>query len=175
MQLLEVGKQYPGNYRQEGNYLDYNENGFTLYYFMSNITPTEAEGFKRGKYKFALTLMSDILFFLSEFKPGLNLSDTPFHFGLYKDNRIEYLPKEIAEGEGLSLQIVAVDSTTGIVKALRMIGLSTKFSQKLIDICIEQSKQNVDEEKFGADLFRIQHSYTAKKLYNYSIVECKGV
>lgn len=175
MQKLEVGKQYPGNYHQEGNYLDYDKNGFTLYYFLPNITKTEEEGFKTGKYKFALTVMSDILFLLSEFKPGLALSDTPFHFGLYQDNRIEYLPKDIPEGEGLALQIIAVDSATGIIKALRLIGLSTKFSRKLIEICVEQSKEKVDETMYGANLFRIQHSYQAKDLYKYKIVECKGV
>lgn len=174
LQKLEVGKKYHGEYNFDGNFLEYDQSGFTLYYFMPNMTVTETQGLKSGKYKFAITEMAGIMFLLSEFKPGLYLSDTPFHFGLYKDDRIKYLPKEIEEGQGLSLMVVAVDSATGIVKVLRQIGLSTRFSRKLIEICLRQSKERVNETEYNMNIMRIQNSYQAKDLYRFKIVEYKG-
>lgn len=173
-QNLEVGKKYPGNYNYDGNFLEYDRSGFTLYYFMPNMTVNEVQGLKTGKYKFAITEMAGILFLLSEFKPGLNLSDTPFHFGLYKDDRIKFLPREIEEGQGLALTIIAVDSATGIVKVLRQIGLSTRFSRKLIEICTRQADERVNEQEYNMNIMRIQNSYQAKDLYKFRSVECKG-
>lgn len=174
LQKLEVGKKYPSEYNFDGNFLEYDQSGFTLYYFMPNMTITETQGLKTGKYKFAITEMAGTMFLLSEFKPGLNLSDTPFHFGLYKDGRINYLPKEIQDGQGLSLMVVAVDSATGIVKVLRQIGLSTQFSRKLIEICVRQASEPVNEMEYNMNIMRIQNSYQAKDLYRFKTVECKG-
>ena len=173
MNSIEVGKRYPGSIGNEGVTLDYN-NGFTLYVFIPDITPTEANGFKKGKYKFALTEVQGILFFLSEFKGAISMSDSPFHFGLYKDNRVKNLPTTFGDSEGLALNIVVVDSATSIVKALRMIGLSNEFSAKLLEICLKQSQQTVDPTKYNRQLYDIQGRYSADVLYRMASVECEG-
>ncbi|PRR85507.1 hypothetical protein [Clostridium luticellarii] len=170
---IEVGKKYPGNYNFEGIKLDYNH-GFTLYAFLSNLSKEEVQGFKKGKYKFALTEEQGILFFLSEFKGAIDMSDAPFHFGLYRDGRIKDLPKSLGPQDGLSLTVIVVDSATGIVKAIRYIGLSHVFSNKLIEICIEQSKGIIDVEKYNKRLRLVQMRYTSQELYKKSIVECEG-
>lgn len=169
---IEVGKQYQGNYHREGLILDYNK-GFTLYVFLPQITKEETQGFKKGKYKFALTEEQGILFFLSEFKGAIDISDAPFHFGLYKDNRIVDLPKGLKEKEGLGLTVIVVDAATGIVKALRKIGLAHDFSIKLIEICIEQSKGKIDSNIYDNRLRRIQMMYSADDLYKKKIIECE--
>lgn len=171
---LEVGKKYPGKIMSEGTRLEYDESWFTLYYFLPGITHVEQESFRKGKYKFALTEKSDILFFLSEFKPGINLSDTPFHFGFYQDERINYLPKQVEEDEGLSLTIIAVDSKSLILKAIRLIGLSTEFSNQLIDICVKQSHEKVIETEYYSKLLAVQHNYQANDLLRFATIQCKG-
>ena len=173
MNAIEVGKKYPGNYHQEGIRLDYNK-GFTLYAFLPQITEKEAEGFRKGRYKFALTEKDGILFFLSEFKGAIDVSDSPFHFGLYTDGRAKDLPTSIPEPLGIALNIIAVDSYTGIVKALRLIGLPHEFSERLIDICKKQSKQHIDRYKCMGIIGTIQNEYSLADLYKMAEVECEG-
>lgn len=171
--VLKVGEPYPGKV-SEGTRLDYDESGFTLVYGLPGITAIEKKGFESGRYKIALAERSGILFFLSEFKPGIDLSDTPFHMGLYRDDRSKYLPEQIEDGQGFGLTVMAVDTATGILKAIRYIGLSTKLSRELLKICKRQASENVDRIGFGAKLFGLQRQYRAKDLYRYKIVECKG-
>lgn len=173
MQKIKVGEKYPGTYKQEGLFLDY-ENGFTLKIFLPNISEQEAAAFSSGKYKFGLAELSGILFFISEFKGALDLSDAPFHFGLYDDDRIDNLPTIHDDSLGLSLNIIVVDSATGIIKTLRLIGLGTRFSKRLIEICIRQSQEKIDKIECRKKIAELQNRYNAKELYKFAPIICKG-
>lgn len=173
MDSLEVGKKYPGNYSQEGIKLDYN-GGFTLYIMLPDLNGEEIKDIKSGSYRFGLTVIENILFFISEFGNSINLSDAPFHFGLYIDNRVKELPRELLEGQGIGLNIIAIDSYTGIVKVLRLIGLPTDFSRELIKICIRQSNLRVDSSQYNRKFSRIQSAYSSENLYNESAFKCSG-
>lgn len=173
MNSLEVGEIYPGNYRQEGIKLDYN-NGFTLYLFLPDLREEEVSDIQKGEYKFGLTKVEDILFFTLGFGESIDISDAPFHFGLYTDNRIKKLPRDIEDGQGIALNVVAVDSRSDIVKALRLIGLSTDFSRELIKTSIWQSNRNVNQEQYNRKLNRIFNAYSSLDLYNMATVRCNG-
>lgn len=173
MNAIEVGKIYPGDYHQEGLKLEYNE-GFTLYAFLPQITEKEAQAFRTGYYKFALSEKEGILFFLAEFKGAIDISDAPFHFGLYTDDRVKDLPAEIPEDQGIALTVIAVDNYTGIVQALRFIGLSHRFSEELLGICRKQSQQKVDRSIYYEKVTHVQRNYTSQNLYEFRMVECKG-
>ena len=169
---FEVGKKYNGNYHQEGIRLQYNK-GFTLEVFLPQLSIAEILGFKTGKYKFALTEIDGILFFLSEFRGAISMSDSPFHFGLYnnKESMANDLPKELGEDMGLSLNIIVVDSQTGIIKALRLVGLSTNFSKELIRICLLQSKQDINKLDYNRKLLEIQNKYSSSAIYKMSTIK----
>lgn len=173
---LKVGQSYPGRIIPEGTLLDYDSSGFLLRIFLPHITEEEQRGLQAGRYRIALTDRKGILFFLSEFKPGINLSDTPFHFGLYEDReeRAKYLPNIDQDGKGIALTVIAVDTADNIVKSLRLIGLSTALSRKLIGICKQQAAETIDRDQYFVKLKQIQQQYTAKQLYRYSIIECRG-
>ena len=170
---IEVGKSYPGNYHQEGVRLEY-DSAFTLYVFLPNITEKEAQVFRTGPYRFALAEKEGVLFFLCEFKGAISMSDAPFHFGLYQDGRVKYLPIEIPESQGVALSVIVVDNYTGIVQAYRFIGLSHRLSLKLLDICRKQSKQAIDRNAYYEKIAWVQRNYTSHDLYEFRLVECKG-
>lgn len=172
MESLIVGEKYPYDHNKEGIILEY-DNGFTLHIFLPNISAAEADGFKKGKYRFALTEKEGILFFISEFKGATTTSDSPFHFGLYNDNRQEQLPKSIDDGEGLRLVVTAIDNVTGIVKSLRMIGLSTSFSRELIKICLRQINDPISKESYNEKIIAIQKNYSSKDLLKFATAVCK--
>jgi hypothetical protein len=102
------------------------------------------------------------------------MSDAPFHFGLYTDDRVKNLPAEIPEDQGIALTVIAVDNYTGIVQALRLIGLSHRFSEELLDICRNQSKQAIDRNAYYEKIAWVQRNYTSQDLYEFRMVECKG-
>lgn len=168
---LEVGQKYPSELFN-GVYLDY-DNIFTLYLFLPNLTKNEIDSIRNGKYRFALTEISNMLVFLYEFKNGILLSDTPFHFSLSKRS-INDLPNEIDTNAGFGLNVIAVDSATGIVQALRLITLGERFSNKLLEICKNQYQNPVDPTQHYINVQNLQSRYQAKQLLKYSSVICKG-
>ena len=168
MYSIKVGSKYSGNIKQEGIRLNYS-GGFNLEIILADLTTKEIMDIKFGKYSFGLTLMEDILFFTCGLGKSIEISDAPFHFGLYTDDRINDLPKTVIEGEGLALNITAIDSRTGIVKALRVIGLSTDFSRELIRICLFQSKMEVSSQKYDRLLTNIQGSYSSQEIYEKTL------
>lgn len=172
MQKLEVGKQYPGK-MMNGVYLDYDD-GFTLYLFLPNLNEKEITSIRTGSYRFALAEVSGILNFLYEFKHGMKLSDSPFHFGLYTDGRIDNLPEVSDDPEGLPLTVIAVDTTTGVLQAVRLIGLGTRFSKKMISICKEQDAVGINQIDYLNKVSSVQSRYQAKDLLKFSSVICKG-
>lgn len=173
MEKIAVGKPYKGNYRTEGIKFTYTE-GFHLNIFLKDLKADEIMDIKKGEYKFGLTVIGEMMFFTCSFGDSIELSDAPFHFGLYTDGRIKDLPVEIAEGQGLALNITAVDAHSGIVKAIRLIGLSTEFSRKLIEVCQSQSGVAVSRFEYDSKLQHIQQMYSSKDIYGVAVVRCAG-
>ena len=173
MEKIAVGKPYSGTYRQEGIKFTYNR-GFNLNIFLKNLSTEEIMDIKKGEYNFGITMIDGVMYFTCSFGESINISDAPFHFGLYPEDRAKDLPTVIAEGQGLALNITAVDSCSGIVKALRLIGLSTEFSRELIDISLSQSRLMVENEAYARQLMDSQNRYSSEDLYEMSLVRCSG-
>ena len=173
MEKIAVGKPYKGNYRTEGIKFIYNE-GFHLNIFLKDLKADEILDIKKGSYNFGLTIIEGLLFFTCSFGESIELSDVPFDFGLYTDGRVKELPAEIAEGKGLALNITAIDSHTGIVKAIRLIGLSTKFSRSLIAVSQSQSTVEVNRNEYGIKLMKVQNTYSSKDIYSRAVIRCAG-
>lgn len=171
MQNIAVGKPYGGSIRTEGGKFEYNR-GFSLNIFLKDLSSDEIIDIKKGKSQFGITLLEGILFFTYSFGAAIEISDAPFHFGLYGDERIKDVPIEIEDGKGVALNIMAVDARTGIVKALRLIGLSTEVSRKLIEICHNQCKVEISRGQFDKYLNSVQSFYTSQELYEMAILKC---
>ena len=171
MESIAVGKPYKGNYRQEGIKLEYNR-GFSLNIFLKDLSNEEITDIRKGEYKFGLTMIEGVLFFTCSFGTSIEISDAPFHFGLYNDGRAKELPAEIPEGKGLALNVMAVDARTGTVKALRLIGLPTEFSRKLIEIALHQSKLKVTSEEIDTFTNSVQTFMPSSRIYEMAVVKC---
>jgi len=96
--------------------------------------------------------------------------DAPFHVGLAKG--LTHL-QDIEEGQGYGCTIIFVDSNTGIIKALRYVGLSTEYSKRLKDNIEEQMNEAFDKALYDAKLADIMRAYTTKDMVRYSEVNCR--
>ncbi|MDT8718273.1 hypothetical protein IAI10_16520 [Clostridium sp. 19966] len=170
MSRIELGDIYPQKV-PIGIMLDYN-NGFNLLISLPDLSEEEIKEIQIGKYKFGLTIKEDILFFTCEFGKAINISDVAFHFGLYTDNRAKCLPESIEEGNGLALNVIAVDYTTRITKAIRLIGLPTDMSRELLRVSKWQSNRNTGN--YEKRLKRLQMAFSSADLYEESKLKCIG-
>ena len=134
-------------------------------------SPTEAEiqTIKKGPIRFGMFTKENIIFILVKFG-SMPWMDAPFHVGLAKG--LTHL-QDIEEGQGYGCTIIFVDSNTGIIKALRYVGLSTEYSKRLKDNIEEQMNEAFDKALYDAKLADIMRAYTTKDMVRYSEVNCR--
>lgn len=60
-------------------------------------------------------------------------------------------PVEILKGQGALMQIVLIDASTGIVKAIRALGLETEFSRALNAAIAAQVKHPLSLPRQSSD------------------------
>jgi len=154
----EVGKPFiEGKTRfSEGVHFDFQQGGPVLILFYDRPTSEEIEEVKKGRAEFAFYEKLPVIFFLCRFGSS-SWADAPYSVHISKPFTFEPLQ----EGAGFGLQIYLVDATTGILKAMRLIGLKTDFSRRL-KLAIERQKA----EEFNESMYNFEINRTYK---NYSI------
>lgn len=158
MHTVSVGELLlPGQTKlQEGTYLEYTSTGPMLIMAVDKPTEKEIKAAKSGKMEFALYETDVLIWFLYKIH-GFGWSDAPFSIRLYDGRGISFdWSEEILDGAGLGLNVVLVDAGTGIVKALRLIGMPTEFSREFRAATLRQL-----ERPFSADTYlrHINHIY----------------
>jgi hypothetical protein len=133
MNQIEVGQLYlpPRTEYPEGCEFNFYDGGYQLNLYWDNPNKQEIQAVQKGKANFSLLIHEQIIFLLYQFKPLL-WGDAPYHYSLVPVDR-RSSPKSIEEGQGVLLTIILIDARTGIVRAIRIIGLSTNLSRKLVD------------------------------------------
>lgn len=98
---------------------------------------------------------------------GINWIDAPYSVKLSKNlTKIE----EINDGQGLGINIYLIDANTGILKAMRLVGLPTVFSRKL-KLAIEK-QMLMSFENYNQTVNTIYRKYNTKKLVDYADLIC---
>ncbi|HEV2446836.1 MAG TPA: hypothetical protein VGS58_12985 [Candidatus Sulfopaludibacter sp.] len=130
--VLEVGKLYVAGKTRwaPGAEYAYRAGQHQLLIIQDGLTRKEVDGIARGRAEFALYVSAPALFFLYRFEGFGPWSDAPFSRHLEREADREPV-FEVADAMGALLSVIAVEATTGIVKALRGIGLAHDFSVAL--------------------------------------------
>lgn len=173
MQKLEVGQIAPFPSKR-GPSLNYTGSGFDLVINLPDLTPREISSYKSGSYRFDLLEKNQLMLMLFEFKPGCPLSDAPFHMSQYQDDRAANLPETIEDGQGFALQIIVIEQRSQKIKALRTIGLPTKFSRDMLDLCHKQLDNPLSKSEYNEAVNHVYNNYTTRQLVRYSFSKAKG-
>lgn len=164
---LTAGEVFPGEIpKQDQCKFDMTDSGGVIVLFYTNPSEKEVDNIKQGEMSVALTEKSGILFFLAKFG-SLPWIDMPYHRQLSPNLTI--LPV-VPEGQGYLVNVVLVDIKTGKVKALRAVGLPTRFSKtfkKLVE------SQNAIYENYNGVLNSIYSDYTTDNLLKLSAIKEK--
>ena len=157
--------------KPEGSSVDIDDAGMQIFVNFSRPMPDEIEQFKQGKdFEIKFVTLQNIIIFT--FKVGnLNWMDAPYsaHLSL---NLTKELPL-FNEGEGLSAMLILTDAATAKVVSLRMMGLSTRFSNSLVQEVNAQKSKVFSVEDYNRNLTQIYAKYSTKDLVKMSTDRCR--
>lgn len=157
--FLSVGtKAFEPSY-VDGPTFDLTENGFVLTLNLRTPTAQEICEARDGRAEFRFHVVDGILVFM--LKLGLfPWMDCTFHRGLSPSKDV-IRPEP---GQGTALTLLVVDSDTGILKAIRMIGLSNDFSHALADEIEKQDTNPPDLIEWAMRVCEMERTYTTSHL-----------
>lgn len=136
---LYVG-QYIPEYRTGGNdmRMQFLDPTWVLAVGFPGITKEEIEEIRFGDLKLGYTVIDDALFFLFKFG-DIPWADAPYE-PLLTAKPLNYY--ELDEpGKGATLTVLAVDTNTGEIKAMRVCGIGHMQTNNLHRLCREKDKQ----------------------------------
>lgn len=157
--------------KSEGAFVDIDDAGMQIFVNFSRPMPDEIEQFKQGKdFEIKFVTLQNIIMFT--FKIGnLNWMDAPYTSHL-SFNLTRELP-QFKEGEGLSAMLILTDAATAKVVSLRMMGLSTRFSNSLVQEVNAQKSKIFSVDEYNRNLSQIYAKYNTKDLVKMSSDRCK--
>lgn len=161
-ETYEVGKKYE-QYRinKDDIRFDITDSGAKLVVCFRGLKQEEIEQFKSGhNIEFRFLSLYDIIIICVKIGT-LNWMDAPYSIHL-SPNLTTLLP--VKDGEGLSVQLILFDSETGELKALRLVGLSTKFTQALFKELKEQNEKPFNKTEYYNNLCAIYNRYSTNQL-----------
>ena len=137
--------------------IHYREPFWELAIAYPGITETEINELTTGNFRMAITTIDECLFFL--FSVGrIPWSDAPYEPRISKEpmNYSINFPK----GRGVPLVLLMVDSNTGCLKGMRVMGLGNLVSTRIHTICRTLENQRpLDKVKYHATVEQIYKRY----------------
>jgi len=152
---LEIEILYPGDHY----YFNIISNTVILAYFYERPTFEEINCMMTGKCQFAITEKYGIMFFLS--KVGkMNWSDLAFNHHLIIDELTSVPP----EGYGYPISVMMVDRSTNVIKTMRAVGVSSKFSREMKTILEKNKALNLDGVEYRERTADVYSRYSTQDL-----------
>lgn len=155
--LYTLGGVYPEFLTgQTGGRISY-DGTWTFYLYLPHMTSEEEQSIHYGDISISFAVVQDRLFILAKFG-DIHLTDMPFEPALYESPQ-EFFNCE--EGEGAGVLILGIDSYSGMLKVIRLLGLSTELSNALHRTCRELDAKHRPQNKaeYLKDLQDIYEKY----------------
>lgn len=169
MKNFIVGQRYQQFQMVDGAQMIIDDGGITVFITMSGITKKEEETTRNGNFTYYLTVYNNILFL------SLDFGSLSFDMGLNRARVMTPLQNIDVEDDvsGYAMTIIVADGATGEIKAIRLIGLSNKFSKRLYKTLKEQEPFSSLEEEMSV-IRAIQAEKTTKEIISESVVYGKS-
>lgn len=170
LQKFEVGKLYREGITkyQEGPRFDFTQSGAILEIYYNRPTEQEIQNIRCGKFELGFVEKDGIIFMIFKFGSGQYM-DTPYT--IYLSQPFEFM--ELESGLGFSLSIHLVDASTGILKVIRFVGLSTDFSKRFQKAVERQKSFKFNKEEYYKMIDKIYRNYSTNDLVIRADAWCK--
>ena len=177
MTIYRVGELYPSpsgkRHWPEG--VDYNYRGgeHELRLFYRSPSAAEIADTKTGEARFAIAVEGDIVFFCYRFG-GQPWGDCGFSIHLVPENERVLPPEQIGPEERALLNVILIDAENGVIRALRAVSLSPKFTAKLHAAIRAQAARPLPAD-YDAQAEAIYRRYDSAALAQQrAAVRCRG-
>lgn len=155
----------------DGYTMEYNEkDGLVFCIFFQN--PSESE-------KLEISTPNDFEIRFSDFEGigffSIKIGDLPWGDCAFTPNLYPYplsFP-EPEEGKGLTLKLLLIDSATGTLDYMRVIGLGERFSTRFCEWCKESLKHNISRQYYDKTVKRIYQNYSQEELSKKMLITYK--
>ena len=137
---------------------------------MKNISSNELKEMKDEKnFKMGIFERDNIIFFLYRFG-SLNWMDSPYTLNLVEDKK-EWVQTVMDHGLQNKMTITIVESTTGEIKAIRVVEVKKRFLQILFSTLEKQVEEGQCVKMiYWLMIQEISRMYTTKQMVNMSKV-----
>lgn len=171
MTIYEVGQvipEYIGH--AEGTLFDISDDGASLIVFFNHPDQDEIEQFKsKHTFEIRFVQIKNVIMVLTKIG-NLNWMDSPYSPHLSKHLTRLHNPEP---GQGLALTIYLIDSATGKICSMRLVGLSERFTKSLFNAVLDVWKNEWNKLVYATNMNRIFMSYSTKDLVKMSVDYCK--
>ncbi|MFH0959782.1 MAG: hypothetical protein V1897_13880 [Pseudomonadota bacterium] len=173
MHVLAVGQPYSNEASEwpEGCHYNFDSYGHWLHYFYEKPTLTEIASIQRGPARFGLFVQDPVTFLLHQFGQ-IHWHDASYSFWLV--SREHRRIPELTEGEHAFLRVVLVDTTKGIVAALRALTFSAEFTRRRHEEILRQSESPWNPSQRDTLIESVYSRFTTQDLVERSIIFCNG-
>lgn len=142
----------------DGVIFDLDDSGATLQCKFAKPTVAEVKAFKSG-LSFKFVVVEDIIFILSRMGAG-QWMDSPYYKHRAPNLTDPQNLQDPEEGKGLGVTAMLIDASTGVLKAIKLVGLETDLTRRLFAAIREQPKIVNYTERLN----RIMATYTTNDL-----------
>ncbi len=168
-----VGEEFPlTNCRGlQGFFMEYNEdNALCLVVTFPRFTPAEQETIIKGDARIGLFKYDNVIYFACKF--GKIDGDSAYNVHRYEHpERITMGEPE--DGQGILLNIFAVDSANNKLVGMRTASMGTRWTRTLRTMIEEQKQQPMSMEEWAGKVAIAHNRWTAKDLLKNSVVTYK--
>lgn len=171
MKTYQVGERYPEFMgHEECVQFDLADDGAVLLVYFDRPSDGEVLQFRSGKgLELRMTELYGVIF-LAVKVGSLSWMDAPYTPHLSKNlTRVE-MPED---GQGLACQLILIDTATGEIKHIRLLGLSTKFTRELFAAVAAQMERPFDKERYFDTIGMIYGRYGSDAIARMSGAYCK--
>lgn len=171
MNLYKVGKIID-NFKtyQEIVKFDIADDGAIMQVFFKKPTQNEIYQFNAGKnFELRFTEIYGVIIFTVKIG-NLNWMDAPYSPHLSNNlTKFEFPSK----GMGLNLTLMLIDSSTGEIKHMRLLGLSENFTRKLFGVIMDQRMKKFNYSRYLQTINKIYSTYSTTQIVKISRDYCK--
>lgn len=155
---------------QEAVKFDIADDGAIMQVFFNGPTQDEICQFNVGNnFELRFSEIRGVMIFTVKIG-NLNWMDAPYSPHLSKNLTKLESP---SNGMGLNLTLMLIDSLTGEIKHIRLLGLSENFTRKLFDVVAKQAMKEFDRGEYLQTINRIYAMYPTAKIVKMSMDYCK--
>lgn len=157
--------------KADGPQINISDSGIDILVHMKKPSEEEKMQFEAQKspFQMKLALEKNIIFFLLKFG-DMPWMDAPYNVHLSEG--LTTLP-EIEEGRGLAARVYLIDTNTGKIEAMRLLGLTTSISKLIVKLVKNQQNTEFNMSEYVAAVQDVYAKKSTNRLVKEGLGSCK--